>query len=122
MATNYDKGAAFEREVSKDMEGHGYKALRSAGSHKPADVVALRVGETIAIQCKCDGTLRPDEWNKFWCWCQVAGAKPVLASRRKEGRKYVIIYQELLGRKDGRGRQPLAPWVPQTEGSANEVS
>ena len=120
MATNYQRGADFERSVVKDLEGHGYASIRSAGSHKPADVVAMKVGETLAIQCKRDGILRPDEWNKFYCWAAIAGAIPILASKGPRGSG--IIYHRLTGRKVGRGRQPLAPWVPQREGKQDGVS
>ena len=120
MATNYQKGADFERKVAKDLERFGYATIRSAGSHKPADVVAMLGGHTFAIQCKRDGVLRPEEWNEFWEWAKVAGATPILASKGPRGRG--IIYNRLTSRKDGKSRQPLAPWVPQTERGWNEVS
>lgn len=111
MATNYSKGADFERKVAKDLEGYGFVWVRSAGSHSPADLIALRVGETLAVQCKTNGRLDPDEWNEFYCWASLAGATPLLASKGPRGGG--IIYHRLTSRKDGRGRQPLAPWVPQ---------
>lgn len=110
MATNYQRGADFERRVAKDLERFGYVTVRSAGSHKPADVVAMFHGQTFAIQCKRDGVLRPDEWNRFWEWCEIAGAVPILSSKGPRGSG--IIYHRLTSRKGGRGRQPLAPWVP----------
>lgn len=121
MATNYQRGADFERRVAKDLERFGYVTIRSAGSHKPADVVAMMGGQTFAIQCKRDGVLRPEEWNKFWEWAKVAGATPILASNGPRGSG--IIYHRLVSRKVGRGRQPLAYWTPQTQkGSNDEVS
>lgn len=111
MTTNYRRGADFERATMKDLEGHGYAVVRSAGSHSPADLIALRVGETLAIQCKRNGRLDPDEWNQFYCWAALAGATPILASKGPRGSG--IIYGRLTSRKDGRGRQPLEPWVPQ---------
>lgn len=119
MATNYQRGADFERGVAKDLERWGFVTVRSAGSHKPADVVAMLDGQTIVIQCKRDGVLRPEEWNKFWEWAKVAGATPILASKGPRGSG--IIYNRLTSRKVGRGRQPLAPWVPQRDGSYDEV-
>jgi len=118
MATNYSRGADFERRTAKNMESFGYVTVRSAGSHSPADIIALRGGDAVAIQCKRDGRLDPDEWNEFWEWCQTGGAVPILAKAGKNGRG--IIYAKLTSRKDGRGRQPLAPWEPQRkEGNAN---
>lgn len=114
MATNYTKGAAFERKVAKDLEGYGYVTVRSAGSHSPADLVAMRHGELVCVQCKSDGRLDPEEWNDFWEFCELAGALPVMAKVGPQGKG--VVYNVLTSRKDGRGRQPLAPWVPQREG------
>ena len=135
MATNYRRGADFERKVMRDLEAHGYCVVRSAGSHSPADLIALRraaIGasadgayiatcpEVVAVQCKRNGRLDPEEWNEFWEWCLKACAKPILASRGANGR--AIIYSTLTSRKDGKGRQPLESWTPQSEGSTDEVS
>lgn len=114
MATNYSRGAEFERKVARDLEGHGYVWVRSAGSHSPADILALRVGETLAVQCKRNGRLDPEEWNEFYCWAALAGATPILASKGPRGSG--IIYSRLTSRKDGRGRQPLESWTPQKLG------
>ena len=116
MATNYGRGAEFERKVARDLERYGYVTVRSAGSHSPTDVVAMHHGTINCVQCKLDGRLDPDEWNELWEFCMVAGATPVMAEPYKEGRKSGIIYRRLTSRKDGRGRQPWAYWTPQIEG------
>lgn len=123
MATNYTKGATFERKVASDLERYGYVTVRSAGSHSPADVVAMMQGAIICVQCKLNGRLDPDEWNELWEFCVSAGATPVLAAPSNTGRRAGIIYRRLTSRKDGRGRQPLAYWTPQTQkGEQSEVS
>lgn len=113
MATNYSRGADFERRVAKDMQRFGYCATRAAGSHTPADVWCLMAGHRpVLIQCKRDGRLDTDDWNTFMDYCQQAGATPVLAMAGSNGRG--IAYRRLVGRKDGsRREQPLAYWVPQ---------
>ena len=116
MATNYQRGAAFERKVARDLESHGYVTVRSAGSHSPVDVVAMKYGTIAAVQCKLDGYIPPDEWNELWEFAVSAGATPVMAEPYKEGRKTGIIYRRLTSRKDGGGRQPWAYWTPQIEG------
>ena len=120
MATNYTRGAAFERKVAKDLEGYGYVAVRSAGSHSPADVIALKHGAVLCVQCKLDGYIPPDEWNELLEFSATARGTPLLARPNKQGRKTGIIYSRLTSRKDGRGRQPLAPWVPQRERESGE--
>lgn len=116
MATNYTRGATFERKVAADLERYGYVTVRSAGSHSPADVIAMAYGAIAAVQCKLDGRLDPDEWNELWEFASAAGATPVLAQPYKDGRKAGIMYQRLTSRKDGKGRQPLAYWTPQRKG------
>lgn len=110
MSTNYRNGAAFEHQVRKDMEENGYAVMRSAGSHSPADLLALRKGRvTLAIQCKRNGRLDPGEWNEFCDWCELAGAAPILAEKVRGGIKYHLI----TGKKDGsKGKQPMRDWEP----------
>ncbi len=122
MATNYQRGAAFERKAQKELEGHGFAVVRSAGSHSPTDLVAMRAGEIVLVQCKLNGYIGPDEWNELYEFAKVAGGVPILASPKKEGRKCAIIYHRLTSRKGGRGRQPLAPWVPRRRREDGNVS
>lgn len=114
MNTNYRRGADFERRVVRDLEGRGWSVVRSAGSHKPADVVAMVGGITICVQCKRDGRLPPDEWNKFLDWCDNGGATPIMASVPKGGRG--IKYDILTGHKVCRGKQPMREWKGDTNG------
>ena len=116
MATNYRRGADFERRVAADLSAHGYVTVRAAGSHTVADVYAFRSGEIVMAQCKRDGRLDPDEWNRLYDECQKAGAVPVLAMMGANGRG--ISYAKLIDRKAGRGRQPMTRWEPQ-EGRTN---
>ena len=101
--TNYDRGAAFERQVMKDLQGKGYIAERIAGSHSPADVHANKPGTVMFIQCKRNGVLPPSEWNAFLDYCEKAGATPIMAMKPKRG----IAYYLLTGRKVKRGKQPM---------------
>ena len=55
--TNYRRGADFERRVCKYFDKQGYFTVRSAGSHSPIDLVAIKAGEVKLIQCKIDGVL-----------------------------------------------------------------
>lgn len=103
---NAKNGAAFERQVMRDLESCGYAATRSAGSHGPADVWAIRGGRCVLVQCKRNGRLDPDEWNEFIAFCTQAGAVPILAAKIRGG----IDYQRLTGKKEGRGPQPMMPF------------
>jgi len=74
--------------VKAFLERDGFYVIRSAGSHGVADLVAVRVGEVLFIQCKANGRLSADERMRLTDAAQRAGAIPVLAS--KDGRRLVM--------------------------------
>ena len=51
--SKYSKGAEFERRVKKHLESKGFFVIRAAAS-KPIDLVCIRKGEVIVIECKRD--------------------------------------------------------------------
>jgi len=63
MSTQYERGAEFERRVAKRLTVDGYACFRSAGSHGKADIVAIKPGQILLIQCKRDGEISRAEWN-----------------------------------------------------------
>lgn len=91
---SYKKGAVFEHRIKKDLEKLDFYVLRSAGSHGIADLVALKFGETLLIQAKCNElTLNYKEWNALVSLSRTLGATPIHAL--KVNRK--IIYRKLHG-------------------------
>jgi len=73
----YQAGANFERRVKKHLQEQGYCVFRSAGSHSPADLIALKAGEVLLIQCKLHGAISNAEKEKLMLLkdelnCQVA--------------------------------------------------
>jgi Holliday junction resolvase len=104
-STAYARGRAFEYRVKGDLERHGFIVIRSPQSRSPFDLVALRVGVVLMIQCKSHGVLSPSEWNSLLDVGAKADATCLLASRHKR----TIQYHHLLSRKVARGRQPMVP-------------
>jgi Holliday junction resolvase len=90
--TNYQRGAAFEHRVKRDLEAHGYSVVRSAGSHSEADLVALGPLEPWVVQCKLNGYMTPTERMSFYAFCDKGRAVPIKASNVK----HKIRYQRLL--------------------------
>jgi len=79
---NYLSGARFERRVKKYYEDLGYFVVRSAGSHSPVDLVAIRNdGRPVFIQCKTDGKISPKERDELLSVSKKAGALPIMAYR-----------------------------------------
>lgn len=67
---NYRSGYRFELRVKKYLEARDYICFRSAGSHSPADIIALKTVPTgtlvYLIQCKHGtGRISNEELMKF---------------------------------------------------------
>ena len=107
----YRLGRAVEYRARDHLRKLGYFVLRSPASKSPIDLVAIRKGQILFIQCKRSGLLGPDEWNELFRLCASVGAVPILAGMHDSGRG--IVYSRLLGEKDGsKKRQPFEPFVP----------
>lgn len=63
MPTNYGRGAEFERRVAAALQRDGYQTFRSAGSRGKVDILALKPGQILLIQCKRNGEIEREEWN-----------------------------------------------------------
>lgn len=108
-------GARFERQVATVLHRLGWFVTRSAGSHGPADLVALAAdGETLFVQAKLGGPgrLSPREWNALYLEALGYGGTPLLAHRPTRGH---VEFLRLLARKPETGvRGPAAPCEPWT--------
>jgi Holliday junction resolvase len=81
--TQYTRGANFERKVKKYLEDLDYYVVRSAGSKGQADLVAIKRGETLLIQCKISGNISPIEYKKFLNLGKTLGVSTILAKNEK---------------------------------------
>lgn len=69
MATSYRMGARFEHTVLAKLTKDGWKAMRSAGSHDPADIICWRPNQAhrslpariVVLQCKRAGEIGPGD-------------------------------------------------------------
>ena len=84
---NYRRGSAFERRVKEMLELEGYYVVRSAGSHGVADLVAVKPGEVLFVQCKTS-KISAAECDILIKTSAQYGAIPVVAVKR--GRKAEI--------------------------------
>jgi Holliday junction resolvase len=110
--THYADGTRFEHKVRDDLTTNGYEVIRAAGSKggSKADLVALKPGQLLFVQCKRSGTLPPAEWNRLVEVAGWVGAVPVLAANGERGRG--VVYTRLLGRKVPRARtQPAVAFL-----------
>lgn len=95
--SSYARGAARERQVVELFKLRGWFAIRAAGSHGPADVVAVRNGhQTLLIQVKTDvagpyAHFGPNERKELREACRIAGARGLLLWWPPHGAKSYIF-------------------------------
>lgn len=90
--SNYTRGRYFEYRCKTILEAQGYVVIRSPQSRGPADLVAMRDGEILFVQCKTGaGKLSADARAALIEMARQAGGKAMLA--RREGRG--IVWEEL---------------------------
>lgn len=83
----YAKGRNFEYDTRDHLKLHGYFVMRSAGSKTFIDLVAIKKGEVLLIQCKLPhADVKRESWNLLVETAAQAGAVPLVA-RKVEGRK-----------------------------------
>lgn len=94
------------------LQSLGYFAMRSAGSRSPIDIIGVRTGVVLFVQCKRGGDLGVEEWNTLFDLATSVDAVPVLAWRKTS---HTLGYRRLLARKDGtKRRQPFEDYEPST--------
>lgn len=109
--TNKARGSAFERKVSAALTTDGYLVVRAAGSLGAADLIALKPGQVVFVQCKMAGAgaCSPAEWNAFWRLATSVGALPVLAYR--PGRQGVAYWLATGPKVRVSKTPPARPWT-----------
>lgn len=117
----YERGVRFERATRDDLEGNGYEVIRSAGSKSKVDLVAIKQGQLLLIQCKPAGTrkLPNADWNRLVDLARMCGAEPIVAAKvpgrtRPEYRRLLV---RLVPREQPAAhRGHFEPWSPDEVG------
>jgi Holliday junction resolvase len=108
----YGTGRRFEWKVRDDLIANGYEVMRAAGSKgsTKVDLIAVKPGQMLFIQCKNSGALPPAEWDRIVEVAGWVGAVPILAANGERGRG--VAYTRLLGpKRRGCRTQPCEPFV-----------
>jgi len=94
-SNKYKKGRAFEYLVRDHFKQKGYFVLRSPRSRGLADLIAIKKGELLFIQCKLWGGMNRNEQKDLFELAESVGAKAMLASKSKwRSRELKIIELE----------------------------
>lgn len=81
----YNRGRRFEYRVRDYLKRRGYYTVRSAKSGTITDLIALRDGKILLIQCKVDKYLKREEKEKLREAEEITKGLGIIAYR--EGRK-----------------------------------
>lgn len=81
-ASAYRLGAVFQRTVAEHLRAREWFVVISGGSLTVADIIAIRRGVVLIIQCKRTGRLDPAEWNALVEVAQTHGVHAILARQR----------------------------------------
>ena len=77
--SRYRNGRDFEYRTRDHFRDDGYDVIRSAGSKTKVDLVAIKPGQLLFVQCKRDGRCSPAERHTLIRLAWSVGAIPVLA-------------------------------------------
>lgn len=106
MIKTYAKGAAKERELLHHLDSKGFSVIRAAssGCHLyPADVVAMRRGNILALECKAwskKPSIEREKLERFAEWCRAAGATGFIAWRTSSDWLFLRL-EDAIARKTG---------------------
>ena len=101
--SNYRSGAEFERKVIHYLTDNGYWCIRAAQSKGIADIVAIKTGQVLLINCKTKSIPPPRERHALASLALRTGCTPIVAQRGARG-----TGGPLLRRLRGDGTDPKA--------------
>jgi holliday junction resolvase Hjr len=101
--THYDEGRRFEWKTRDHLTANGYEVFRSAGSHTKVDLIGMKSGQLIFVQCKRNGVCTPTERTELLRLARlIDGSVPVVAS----------LPHVTFRRLTGPGPKEWQPWTP----------
>ncbi len=114
--TMYRVGRSFEYRVRDAFRKIGYFVLRSPRSGSPVDLIAVKKGSLLFIQCKKGSILPRTEWNDLYKLSLSVDSIPILASSPfGQG----IVYEKILDFKiEGKHKQPKEIYTPRSQDRA----
>jgi len=78
--TSYRRGLYREKETAARLGGDGYFVMESRGSHGPCDLLAVKIGQVLALQVKAGEADLAHEWvNELYRLSMACGMIPLVA-------------------------------------------
>ena len=105
--SGYSDGRKLEYAAMLDLTENGYWTIRAAGSKGAADIVAIKAGQLIFIQCKRSGVMAPAERAVLLDLATMFKGIPLCARWVKAGRAArTVEFRQLTGP----GPKDWRPW------------
>lgn len=96
--SQYRRGAEFERSAKRALQEQGFFVVRAAGSHGPADLVAMRRDMWFLIQCKLGGELSGHEAEILVELADAVGCRAALCGKGKRGKIEFCLLRGVNGK------------------------
>src|SRR5260370_42640047 len=94
--SNYEIGRRLEYRIRDLFRRNGYFVVRAAQS-KPIDLVCLRNGRSVVVECKAGRSfLRPERTSELLAFARQAGASIVLAIPRERIVELTVLHSGRL--------------------------
>ena len=97
MASRYQRGVRYERELLHILDKKGFAVIRAAGSGgnvSVPDIIGIRKGQVIAFECKAwekEPYIKKEKIDDFIKWCKKADAFGFIAWRHENKWKFKPI-------------------------------
>lgn len=96
MTNHYRTGRDFEWRTRSVLRDAGYEVIRAAGSKTKADLLAIKAGELLFIQCKRTALPSPAERRALLHMTEhLVGAHALIARRGPRGTP--VVFERLTG-------------------------
>lgn len=97
MTNHYRSGRDFEHRVRTYLVAQGYTVIRAAGSKTKADLVAIKAGQVLIVQCKRTALPAPAERREIIriAECLPSVGLPIIARRGPRGTP--VLLERLTG-------------------------
>lgn len=112
--SKYSDGYRFECMTRDDLREQGYEVMRSAGSKGKIDVLGMKPGQLLFVQCKINGKCSPAERAEVFRLSRMVGAVPLVAYKHKDGRSAAVVKYRML---TGSGPSAWVVWSPDELGN-----
>lgn len=93
----YIQGRGFEYRVRNYLTAQGWVVFRSAGSHSPADLIAIRPRTVWLVQCKGGkASISRADKEELMLLAEELEVTPVLVTRLDGQHNYRLIVEKLV--------------------------